>query len=290
MAMVTVGLPVYNAAPYLADAIQSIINQTFRDWELLIVDDGSTDDSLAIARSFTDSRIRIVADGLNLGLPIRLNQISQLAQGSLIARMDADDIMVEGRLQIQIDYFGQHPEVDVISSFIYIIDKQNKVLGVRGSADLPNTLKGAIWGVPIAHPTVMAGKNWFLKHPYNPTNFRGQDIELWLSTIETAKFHVITDPLLFYRELGVPYTKKYLQTSKALRALLKKYSKQFGHRNILLALLATYVKDWLYILFNLFNSEDWLLRRRSRVLPTLELEHAQKKLAQSIQQSLTYTL
>ncbi|WP_421827232.1 glycosyltransferase family 2 protein [Larkinella sp.] len=289
MAMVTVGLPVYNAAPYLADAIQSVLNQTFRDWELLVVDDGSTDGSVGIARSFSDARIKVISDGLNLGLPIRLNQISQLAHGLLIARMDADDIMVDKRLQVQIDYFGKHPEVDVVSSFIYTIDKHNKVFGMRGSTNLPITIKGAISGVPIAHPTVMARKSWFLKHPYNPTNFRGQDMELWLSTIEIAKFHVITDSLLFYRELGIPYTKKYLQTSQAVRTLLKKYSKQLGYWNTLLAFLMTYIKDGLYILFNLFNNEDWLLRRRSKALTTSELQDAQKKLNQSIQRSLTPT-
>ncbi|KAA9349710.1 glycosyltransferase [Larkinella humicola] len=290
MPVVTVGLPVYNAAPYLADTIHSVLNQTFQDWELLIVDDGSTDNSVGIARSFSDPRIKVIADGLNLGLPIRLNQISQLAQGLLIARMDADDIMVDKRLQVQIDYFGKHPEVDVVSSFIYTIDKHNKVFGIRGSTSLPNTLKGAICGVPIAHPTVMARKNWFLEHPYNPTNFRGQDIELWLSIIETAKFHVITDSLLFYREIGLPYTKKYLQTSQAVRTLLKKYSKKIGHRNTLLAFLMTYVKDGLYILFHLFNNEDWLLHRRSKVLTTLEQQHAQEMLTQSIQRNLTHRL
>lgn len=93
--MITIGIPFYNAEAYLADAIKSVLAQTFKEWELILVDDGSSDNSLKIAKEFEkkDSRIRVISDGLNKKLPARLNQIINKARFNIIARMDADDLM-----------------------------------------------------------------------------------------------------------------------------------------------------------------------------------------------------
>ncbi|MCW1511070.1 glycosyltransferase family 2 protein, partial [Acinetobacter baumannii] len=98
--MISIGIPFYNAENFLANAIQSVINQSFKDWELILVDDGSTDKSLDIAREFEkkDNRIKVISDGLNLKLPARLNQIITISKYDFIARMDADDIMHPDRL------------------------------------------------------------------------------------------------------------------------------------------------------------------------------------------------
>ena len=100
--LVTIGIPFYNASQFLEYAIKSVINQTYTNWELILVDDGSTDDSLSIARSFNDQRIKILSDGVNKGLVSRLNEIILNSRGSYIARMDADDIMHFERIEKQI--------------------------------------------------------------------------------------------------------------------------------------------------------------------------------------------
>ena len=98
--MVTIGLPFYNAEKYLALAIESVLQQTYTNWELLLLDDGSTDNSLSIAQSYAqkDSRIKVISDGKNKNLATRLNELPSLAQGLYLARMDADDIMHSARI------------------------------------------------------------------------------------------------------------------------------------------------------------------------------------------------
>ena len=93
--LVTIAIPVYNGMPYLRDTIQSVVNQTYSDWELYLINDGSTDDSLTIMQSFAmcDSRIHIISDGENHGLILRLNQSVSMCDTKYYARMDADDIM-----------------------------------------------------------------------------------------------------------------------------------------------------------------------------------------------------
>lgn len=108
---VSVIMPVYNAAPFLRECIDSILSQSFADFELLIVDDGSTDDSCAIVESYTDPRIRLIRSKHDyIG---SLNRLIDEARGKYLARMDADDVMLPDRLRVQFDYMEEHPEVDV---------------------------------------------------------------------------------------------------------------------------------------------------------------------------------
>ena len=111
---ITIGLPCYMAEKTLAEAIESIQNQTYEDFEVLLVDDGSEDDTLAIARKYQDKRIRIIADGTHRGIAARLNMMVRQARGRFFARMDADDIMMPERLERQLEFLTQHPEADVV--------------------------------------------------------------------------------------------------------------------------------------------------------------------------------
>ena len=112
MLSVTVAIPMYNAAPHLRECLDSVLAQTFRDFELLIVDDGSTDDSVDIVRSYTDPRIRLLLNRHDyIG---SLNLLLCEARGKYIARMDADDVMVPQRLALQFAYMEAHPDVDLL--------------------------------------------------------------------------------------------------------------------------------------------------------------------------------
>ena len=283
MATITVGLPVYNSSLYLADAIQSIVNQSFMDWELLVVDDGSTDDSVTIARSFADSRIKVFTDGKNMGQSARLNQICQMATGKYLARMDADDIMTVDRLQTQYEFLESNPQVDLVSSYAYSIDIHNNPCGIRGSSRMPKTLQEAVRGFPIVHPTVMAQREWFATNPYNEKLFRVQDYELWLRTMNTSKFAVIERPLLFYREIGIPYKNKYLRSSAEIRSVLsQQYDRRLGRKKLYQIMAITARNDILYSIFSLFKSENQLLLRRSHRLDSEGQVLAHKLLCQAI--------
>src|SRR5690349_16140442 len=112
--LLSVGLPVFNAASTLPLAISSIVAQTFRDWELLILDDGSSDSSVAVANGFRDSRIRVISDGRHAGLSERLNQAVALSRGRYFARMDADDCSYPERFERQLGFLQHNREVDLV--------------------------------------------------------------------------------------------------------------------------------------------------------------------------------
>ena len=126
---ISVVLPIYNGATTLSKAIRSVLGQTFRHYELVLLDDGSTDDSLDIAKTFSDPRIRVIHDGANYGLAYRLNQGIDLAQGRYIARMDQDDICFPERLAKQFEFLESHPGIDLLGCRA-IAFSDNQILGI----------------------------------------------------------------------------------------------------------------------------------------------------------------
>ena len=127
---VTVLLPVFNGALFLHQAIESILSQSFDNFELLIINDGSSDDSEKIIHSYSDHRINYVNNGQNIGLVATLNKGINLARGKYIARMDADDISIANRLKEQKEYLDQHSEVSFVASTINRIDQNGDIKGV----------------------------------------------------------------------------------------------------------------------------------------------------------------
>ena len=125
-------MPVYNAKRYLEEAIESILGQTFRDFEFLIIDDGSTDRSLAILKRYAaqDARIRL-SSRTNAGYVVRLNEMLHQARGDLVARMDADDVALPERFAQQVEFLRSHPEVDVVGGAQERIDSNGYLLTIR---------------------------------------------------------------------------------------------------------------------------------------------------------------
>ena len=134
----SVVLTAFNAEKFLSDAIQSVLNQTLTDLEFILANDGSTDRSLEVMKKFQekDSRI-IIDDHENMGMAESVNRILKFAKSDLIARIDADDIMIPDRLQKQYDFLQNHPEISMVSSNVLMIGEENQPLGIQGNvADL----------------------------------------------------------------------------------------------------------------------------------------------------------
>lgn len=205
--LVTVAIPFYNAEAHLADAIRSVINQTYTNLEILLVDDGSTDHSLAIATSFVDNRIKVVSDGGNRGLVYRLNQSVLMAKGEYYARMDADDIMNRQRIEKQLETLKFDSTIDVLGTSYYSIGANNEVHACILMPNIPITSN-----MYMLHPSVMAKRDWFVNNPYNDKFVRIEDKELWMRTLKYSKFRNLQESLMFYREYGIPTYKKYLTT------------------------------------------------------------------------------
>ncbi|HEY7309641.1 MAG TPA: glycosyltransferase family A protein [Gemmataceae bacterium] len=197
---VSIGLPFLNPGPLLADALRSVFAQTFPDWELVLVDDGSTDCSTTIAQSVRDPRVTLHRHSTNRGLPYCLNSIPSLCRGEYIARFDADDLMHPLRLERQVAFLDAHPEVDVVGCGMWTLDTRDRLTGVRGCepVDLrfPALLRRKLL---LCHPTILARRSWFLRNPYDDAFGRSADVELWCRTLSTSSFANLAGPFYFYR-------------------------------------------------------------------------------------------
>ncbi len=196
--VVSVVMPVYNAEKYLNDAIESILNQTFNNFEFLIIDDGSTDSSHSIIQSFLDKRIRCIHHDFNKGLIFSLNEGMREASGEYIVRMDADDISFPTRIEKQINYFKMNPDVDVVGSY-FIGLNSNKVFEMVLSHNEIRTQM--LFNSTMAHPTIVLRRmkfinnNLFFSNEYK----HAEDYELWVRAAQVIKFANIPEVLLRYR-------------------------------------------------------------------------------------------
>jgi glycosyltransferase involved in cell wall biosynthesis len=205
--LVSVILPVYNAEKTLGAAIRSIAGQTLPDWELIIVNDGSIDNSLTIAQSFDDPRIRIVTDSHSKKLAARLNQAVSLCRGDYIARMDADDISYPDRLKTQVDFLQNNPQIDLVGSRVLIFSDDGEIVGTYPYKRTHEEICSRPWsGFYFPHPTWMGRREWFIQNPYNASSNKAQDQELLLRSYERSRFACLPEILLGYRknELSIP--------------------------------------------------------------------------------------
>lgn len=207
---VSVLLPVRNGGVFLRPALQSLLTQTMGDFEVLVLDDGSTDGTPQLARSFGDPRVRVIEDGQHLGLSARLNQGVQLARGDLIARMDADDLCLPRRFEQQQAFLATHPEVDLVGCRAAVF-REGEVLGLLPYVAEHEALVAKPWHtIPLPHPTWMGRRAWFRRHPYRtPEVKRAEDQELLVRAALVSRYACLPDVLLAYR-LGAPDLTKTL--------------------------------------------------------------------------------
>lgn len=278
--LVTIGIPFYNAEEYIKFAILSVVNQTYHNWELILINDGSTDRSIEIALSFQDKRISVIDDGLNRGLIHRLNQLIKISNGLYFARMDADDIMLAKRIENQVSYLLNNGKVDVLGTLAYSIDEKNNIIGKRGKTIQLTSFKTAVEENIFIHPSVIGKKEWFLENLYDYSMERMEDMELWIRTFNNSNFQVLDEPLIYYREVVINQTKKFLQTSKGLRKLysLLHLSKQISLMIMLKLTLKTYIKDLVYIISAFLNLDSFLLKNRSIEIKPSEFQIANRNL------------
>lgn len=199
--LVTIGMPVRNCEGTLWLAVVSMIRQTFVNWELIVVDDCSTDASLSIIQSINDDRIRVIQGRKQRGLAFRLNQAIELARGSYFARMDGDDVSLPGRLECQVDFLTAHPEVDLLGTGGVVFSGDGQVLGVREAPISHGEICSRPWaGFSLAHPSWMGRIEWFRAFRYDSRLAKAQDYDLLLRSHEWSIFAALPEALIGYRE------------------------------------------------------------------------------------------
>ncbi len=250
---ISIGIPFYNAEETLLDAVRSIFAQTHQDWELILLDDGSTDRSLELARSIKDPRVQVHSDGENRRLAARLNQMSGLASYDFLARMDADDLISPNRLERQIKILLSKPEVDLVSTGVCSLTDENVPLGVRCVAS-DYTITGAsllAGRAGIVHASLVGRTAWFRRNKYREDLTSSEDANLWIRAFSKDDLNVffITEPLYYYREDG-NVTSAKLRTAyrEGLRTILQDAGSGFstgekihGFTLVLAKLLVTHI-------------------------------------------------
>ena len=264
--LVSIGIPFYNSEKYLADAIKSVLKQTYSKLELILIDDGSNDSSLKIAKEFekADKRIRVISDGENLGLPKRLNQLSKMSRGYYYARMDADDIMHPDRIDAQVAFLIKNPTVDLLGSGLIAINNENEITGLRKGSFLENvTLKRVLKTTWCVHPTITGKLEWFQNNLYDEDLHRAQDYELWIRTVDHSNFVKLKEAYLFYREASTPSLSKYFQSTKYSLSTFFKNKKRIGFFNVIKLTINKLFKLSIYFFFSIFGQTNKLIERRS---------------------------
>ena len=211
--MISVVMPVYNGEKYLCEAIDSILKQTYTDFEFIILNDGSTDRTEEIILSYDDPRIVYVKNKENLQIVKTLNKGIALAKGKYIARMDADDISLPERFEKQIIYLEKNEHVDALFGFVQYMDEAGNALASEWAADRKFATKRAIEEVlpeqnVLAHPTLMAKSALLKQYRYRECAKKSEDYELWLRFAADGRtIEKLQETLLYYRIHGASITR-----------------------------------------------------------------------------------
>jgi len=232
MNKLSVILPVYNAEKYIAEAIESILTQSYQDFEFIIINDGSTDRSLDIIQSYADqdSRIQLVSRD-NKGLIFTLNEAISLAKGDFIARMDADDISLPNRFEQQIKYLDEHPKTAVVGTGYRYMDEAGVVGDKRNVFTAFEDIKASFYFTnPIAHPSVMInyrllGSEYCYLEQYKTI----EDLELWFRISANHEIVNLAEVLLHYRVLDSSITGSNLQLQISSAAKMVASKKPLSH-------------------------------------------------------------
>jgi glycosyltransferase involved in cell wall biosynthesis len=229
-------MPVFNCAQFLDHAIESILTQTFPDFEFIIINDGSTDDSEKIILKYADARIKYLKNTSNQGLVFSLNRGIDLASGEFIARMDGDDISTPDRFDKQLNYLRAHPEVKLLCTTILLIDESGNSQGVWKD-DFDKITPGAIRSfLPInnciAHPSIITPRFILNKYRYRPEQSQSEDYDLWLRMAAAGEpIHKLKEPKLLHRLVSGSFTRSRQSDVFKKLAITKRRFVQYEWRN-----------------------------------------------------------
>lgn len=213
---VTVLMSVFNEERYLRISIESILNQTFADFEFVIINDGSDDSTRTILDEYENQDKRImVIDQEHSGLAKSLNKVITVARGKYIARMDADDIAMPHRLEKQVNYLDTNPAIGILGSNAQMIDLNGKYLRQRL---MPSTGLNIIWTIlisnPFIHPTIMIRRDILIENnlTYDETYTASQDYDLWTRMLKYTQGANLNEQLIEYRiGQGITNTNREIQ-------------------------------------------------------------------------------
>jgi glycosyltransferase involved in cell wall biosynthesis len=222
--LVSVLMPVYNGETYLSEAIESILNQSYRNFEFIIVNDGSTDRSEEIIKSYSDARIKYITNPHNLRLIATLNRGIEFSQGAYIVRMDADDISLPQRIEKQVGWMEAHPDYGLIGSWFEDFDGKSAPRVVKYSSDDTQIRVRHLYQTHIAHPTAVLRKSVIDKYNlrFDADFDHGEDYAFWVQMSAYCKLSNYPEMLVRKRDHAQNVSNKYAQIQSDTCARVKK--------------------------------------------------------------------
>ena len=199
--LVSVIMSMRNTVSTVGASVRSVLKQTLREWEMIVIDDGSSDRSGDIVEGFHDGRIRIIRESCSAGLAVRLNQAVSVARSEFIARMDADDICFPGRLARQVARLREDPRLDLIGCGAVVFADDGKLIGqMPVGLDHQDIVERPFVGFPLPHPTWCGRASWFRNNPYNAELRYAEDQDLLLRSFRHSRLGGLDEVLLGYRQ------------------------------------------------------------------------------------------
>lgn len=266
-------MPVYNAGPDLLPALRSLVSQTYRNWEMLLIDDGSTDDAVdGACEELADPRIRVIRDGRNLGLTARLNQAIDMAAGEFLARMDQDDVCYPERFERQVALLQSEPSLDLVAVRALAISPEGTPLGYFPYRLTHEEIVARPWnGFYLPHPTWMGRIRWFRRYRY--ATYHCEDQGLLLRAYAASRFATVPEVLFAYRlRRAFNWRKTTFVRQVFLRLQLAEFMPRGQLLLCLMALLAFVAKGGRdFVAHNLLRRVPAFLRSTGD-LPVAELE------------------
>ena len=190
-----------NGASTVGATVRSVLAQTLRDWELIVIDNGSSDQSSAIVEGFRDERIRLIRESFTATLAARLNQAVSLSKGEFIARMDSDDICFPERLTRQVARLREDPHLDLIRCGVVVFTSSGELVGeMPVGLDHRDIVARPFVGFPFPHPTWCGRASWFRNNPYDAKLRYAEDQDLLLRSFRHSRFGGLDEVLLGYRQ------------------------------------------------------------------------------------------
>ncbi|MCE5198298.1 MAG: glycosyltransferase family 2 protein [Armatimonadota bacterium] len=243
---ITIGIPFYNCEETLADTVRSVFAQSFQDWELILLDDGSTDNSLAIAKSINDERVRVISDGINKGIGARRHQIVELASADFLAWQDADDLMHPERLTIQYDYLQKYSNIGLVDAWSYLIDTANNIVGISRLKPLDLHYEDLIRGPVLTNGTSLGRIELYRNNQFDPSFNLVEDWDVWVRAFKSYQFGRIPQPLYFRRYVSSDgrlfELKQWRHLPYARRIMLTYGPKMIGWKRTLSALADYHIR------------------------------------------------
>jgi glycosyltransferase involved in cell wall biosynthesis len=287
--LISVIMPVYNCASYVEEAVNSILNQTFTNFELIIIDDASTDNTVAVVKTFTDSRIKLISKKINQGVSRAVNDGFRLAKGKYIARMDGDDISLKNRFEKQVAILENNSKIFICASWIQFFGNDSKITKYKETHN--EIITQLLIHCPISVSSSMFRRKELSNYFYDENKKSGEDYDFWTKVAWLGEMYTIQEVLLLYRvhskQASIKYKQQQIIDDVEIKLFLFKkinYDTIRYTDNLIskMLLLNQYIEVKELDLFLKWLKELVLLNRNSKVYPQKELENVLENIKKAL--------